>query len=230
MSMVNPALKYSSLSDQVYTYLRRQLNQGELLPGSTINIGEIALQLGISKTPLRDALIQLELEGFVTILPRRGVRVNLLEMGDVKNAYEAIGLIEACIVTGCIDKIKPEHIKKLKKLNNTMIADIKRDDFSTFFETNLEFHDVFVELSENKLLRKFITPIKHRLYDFPRQSYISAWEKRNCEEHEQFIVSLEQGDAKEAARILQDLHWSFSYQKDFILQFYGPEKKSTSSF
>ncbi len=68
---MNGALKFSSLSDQVYEYLRRQMNQGDLLPGSTINIAEIANQLGISKTPLRDALIHLELEGFVTIIPRR---------------------------------------------------------------------------------------------------------------------------------------------------------------
>lgn len=222
---MHATLKYSSLSEQVYKYLRMQMNQGEILPGSTINIGEIATQLGISKTPLRDALMQLELEGFVSILPRRGVRVNVLEMGDVKNAYDAIGLVEAFIIAECIKKIKPSHIKKLKSLNRKMIGDIKADDFTTFFETNLEFHDVFVELSDNKLLRKFIAPIKHRLYDFPRQSYISAWEMRNCEEHDQLIASLEQGDAKEAARILQDLHWSFAYQKDFILQFYGPDTK-----
>jgi DNA-binding GntR family transcriptional regulator len=219
------ALKYSSLSEQVYKYLRQQMNHGEILPGSTINIGEIAAELGISKTPLRDALIQLEMEGFVTILPRRGVQVNILEMRDVKNAYDAIGLVEAFIVKECIDKIKPTHIKKLKALNATMITNIRRDDFATFFETNLEFHDIFVELSENKLLSKFINPIKHRLYDFPRQNYISAWEMRNCEEHEQLIVSLQQGDAQEAARILQDLHWSFPYQKDFILEFYEAGKK-----
>ena len=66
---MNGALKFSSLNDQVYDYLRRQMNKGALIPGSTINIGEIAKQLGISKTPLRDALIHLELEGFVSILP-----------------------------------------------------------------------------------------------------------------------------------------------------------------
>lgn len=223
--MMQATLKYSSLSEQVYKYLRQQMNHGEILPGSTINIGEIAAQLGISKTPLRDALIQLELEGFVTILPRRGVQVNILDIMDVKNAYNAIGLVEAFIVRECIDKIKPTHIKQLKSLNALMLADIKRDDFTNFFETNLQFHDIFVKLSENKLLRKFINPIKHRLYDFPRQNYISSWETRNCEEHEQLIVSLQQGDAQEAARILQDLHWSFTYQKDFINEFYASGKK-----
>jgi len=220
---MNGELKFSSLSEQVYAYLRRQMNQGNILPGSTINIGEIAKHLGISKTPLRDALIHLELEGFVEILPRRGVRVNKLEIQDVKNAYEAIGLVEAFIVMSCIDKIDSSHIQKLEELNETMIADIKNNDFSRLFKTNLKFHNVYLDISDNEPLKKFILPIKHRLYDFPRQNYISAWELSNCEEHRQFINNLKQGNAEDAAKILKDIHWSFEYQKDFIMQFYGAE-------
>ena len=220
---MNGELKFSSLSEQVYAYLRRQMNQGSILPGSTINIGEIAKHLGISKTPLRDALIHLELEGFVEILPRRGVRVNKLEIQDVKNAYEAIGLVEAFIVMSCIDKIDSSHIQKLEELNETMIADIKNNDFSRLFKTNLKFHNVYLDISDNEPLKKFILPIKHRLYYFPRQNYISAWELSNCEEHRQFINNLKQGNAEDAAKILKDIHWSFEYQKDFIMQFYGAE-------
>lgn len=217
-------LEFSSLSDQVYSYLRKQLNQGDLIPGSTIHIGDIAQQLGISKTPLRDALIHLEHEGFVEILPRKGVRVNKLDIHDVKNAYDAIGLIEAFIVKNCIDRIKPSHIRKLEELNERIISDIKRDDFSRLFSTNLQFHDVYLEISDNEPLKKFILPIKHRLYDFPRQNYIGEWELRNCEEHRQVIGCLKKGDGNGAARILQEVHWSFEFQKDFIYSFYGVDK------
>lgn len=218
---MNSGLKFSSLSDQVYTYLRRQMNQGDLLPGSTINIGEIANQLGISKTPLRDALIHLELEGFVTILPRRGVQVNQLQIEDVKNAYDAIGLVESFIIVECIDKITSTHVKKLETLNNKMISDIEKNNFSQLFKTNLEFHNIYLDVSDNELLKKFIFPIKHRLYDFPRQNYIPEWEMRNCEEHKHFIECLKSGNATDAASLLKETHWSFEYQKDFIYTFYG---------
>ncbi len=217
---MNGELKFSSLSEQVYEYLRKQMNQGELLPGSTINIGEIARQLGISKTPLRDALIHLELEGFVTILPRRGVCVNKLQIQDVKNAYEAIGLVEAFIITDCIDKIETSHIQKLEELNETMITNIRKNDFSQLFKNNLRFHNVYLDISDNEPLKKFILPIKHRLYDFPRQNYIREWELRNCEEHGQFLNQLKQGKAGKAAKILKDIHWSFEFQKEFIYAFY----------
>lgn len=213
-------LEFSSLSDQVYSYLRTQMNQGALIPGSTIHIGDIAKQLGISKTPLRDALIHLELEGFVEILPRRGVRVNKLQIQDVKNAYDAIGLVEAFIVSSCIDKITPSHIEELEDLNETIISDIKKDDFSRLFSTNLQFHNVYLDISDNEPLKKFILPIKHRLYDFPRQNYIGAWELNNCEEHRECINHLKRGDGEGAARILRDVHWSFEFQKKFIQAFY----------
>lgn len=214
-------LNIVSLREQVYTYLRKQMTIGALLPGATINIGKIARQLGISKTPLRDALIHLEIEGFVTILPRRGVQVNVLELTDVKNAYDAIGMVEASIVMDCFKRLMPAHITKLEKLNKIMISDIENNDFQRLFRTNLEFHDVFISVSENQLLKKFILPIKQRLYDFPRQNYLKEWEMRNCREHQEFIKLLKEKNPKKAAKILKDVHWSYEVQKKFIKTFYN---------
>ncbi len=217
-------LNVLSLREQVYTYLRQQMSLGILVPGSTINIGEIASQLGISKTPLRDALIHLEVEGFVNILPRRGVCVNVLELRDVRNAYNAIGMVEASIVMDCFDRIKSSHILKLERLNEIMILDIEKNDFTRLFNTNVEFHDVYLDISKNDLIKKFILPIKQRLYDFPRQNYIYEWEMQNCKEHQTFIDCLKHGKPEKAAKVLKDVHWSFEYQKAFIKKFYNMEE------
>ncbi len=214
-------LNISSLREQVYEYLRNEMITGGLVPGSTINLNQIAEQLGISKTPLRDALIHLEIEGFVTILPRRGVRVNALELTDVQNAYGAIGIVESAIVQDCFARIKPSHISRLKALNEQMKTDIHNDDFSNLFKTNLAFHGVLNNLSDNPLFEKFVFPIKHRLYDFQGQSYIPEWELRNCDEHDLIIDSLTRDNPKEAGRILKDIHWSYEVQEAFIKQFYA---------
>lgn len=218
---MTPRLNILSLREQVYEYLRNEMITGGLVPGSTINLNRIAEQLGISKTPLRDALIHLELEGFVTILPRKGVMVNALTLEDVKHAYCSIGIIEAAIVQDSFYKIKPAHISRLERLNKQIREDIKNDNFSNLFETNLAFHDVVNALSDNPLLEKFISPIKHRLYDFQGQSYIPEWELRNCDEHDQFIEYLKQKNPGEAARVLKDVHWSYEVQESFIKQFYA---------
>jgi DNA-binding GntR family transcriptional regulator len=213
-------LKYESLSERVYLYLRRQMNNGGLTPGSTINIGEIAEQLGISKTPLRDALIHLECEGFVTILPRRGVLVNTLSIEDVRNAYDSIGLVEAHIIRENINNINSFHLQKLEILNEKMSSEIQSGDFSDLFESNLEFHNTYLDVSTNSMLKRFILPIKHRLYDFPRHNFIAEWELRNCTEHAEFIECLKNRDGEGAARVLKDVHWSFDTQEEYIYQFY----------
>ncbi len=218
---MTPRLNVLSLREQVYEYLRNEMITGGLVPGSTINLNRIAQQLGISKTPLRDALIHLELEGFVTILPRRGVMVNALALEDVKHAYGTIGIIEAAIVQNCFDKIKSSHISRLEQLNREMRKDIENDNFSNLFKTNLAFHDVVNNLSDNPLLEQFISPIKHRLYDFQGQSYIPEWELRNCDEHDQYIEFLKQGRPGEAGRVLKDIHWSYKVQEAFIKKFYA---------
>lgn len=217
---MNQNLNVSSLSEQVYQYLRNQINNGSILPGSFINIGKIAERLGISKTPLRDALIHLEFENFVTIMPRRGVIVNKLTLQEIKNAYQAVGSLEASVIRECYDKIEKAHIRELEEINNKMIANIRNADFDDYFEMNLAFHEIFLRISDNELLKKFITPIKQRLYDFPRKSYLSEWELRNCKEHKEFIQCLKTRDPDGAARILNDVHWSFKYQEKYIRQFH----------
>ncbi len=210
-----------SLSEQVYAYLRSEMAYGKILPGSNINIAAIADKLGISKTPLRDALIQLQFEGFVSILPRKGVVVNTMTIEDVRKAYEAAGAVECDIVRANGHKIKKAHIDELKELNAKLRSDILHEDFSDYFETNLAFHEVYLRLSDNELLKEFIRPIKQRLYDFPRRKYyIKGWELRNCEEHEVFINYLEKGQWVLAGDYLRDVHWSFEVQESFILEFH----------
>ncbi len=216
-------LNVSPLSEQVYEYLRKQMNLGVLVPGSTINMGELSKHLGVSKTPLRDALILLETEGFVTILPRRGIKVNTLTLLDVKYSYNAIAIIEASIVTDFFDRFKPSHFLKLEELNEKMISDISKGEFETLFKANLKFHDIYIDLSDNIFLKKFMLPIKQRLYDFPGQNFIKKWEIRNCAEHTKLINLLKQGEPERAARVLRKEHWSFEHQKQYIKQFYNME-------
>ena len=216
----NP-LNFVSLREQVYLYLREQMNTGKLLPGSTIDMNELSKQLGISKTPLRDALIRLECEGYVEILPRRGVRVASLTLQDVKNLYEIIGTLEASVILSCCNCMDSARIERLKRLNTKMRTVLVDEDFNSYYDLNLEFHNVYLNLSDNAELRHLLTHLKQRLYDFPRRCYIKEWEMSNCDEHQKFVKHLEQGDVRGAAGQMRDVHWSFEVQEKFIRRFYS---------
>jgi DNA-binding GntR family transcriptional regulator len=220
---ISPLPQLKSLREQVYEYLRDEMNKGALTPGSTINLNAMSSRLGISKTPLRDALIQLECEGFVTILPRRCVVVNQLTIEDIRQAYETAGALEGSAVQSAFHKFEQHHIAEFERLNGEMRRAINGGDFDKYYQLNLSFHDLFLGLSGNEMLRRIVMPIKRRLYDFPRRGYIKKWELRNCEEHEAFIQCIKQADREGAVKVIRDLHWSFAAQEDFLRRFYLQE-------
>ena len=96
--MAQEKLTLKTLREQVYDYLRESLNRGDLVPGATVDLAKLSGKLGVSKTPLRFALFQLENEGFVTILPRRGCVVNVLTLGEIRGIYQIIGSLESSVV------------------------------------------------------------------------------------------------------------------------------------
>lgn len=212
-----------SLREQVYEFLRQELQSGRLAPGLALNLTEISNQLGVSKTPLRDALLQLHTEGFVTISPRRGVHVNRLTLEEIRHGYEIVGALESAVLLSVFDLMEPYHLSKMRWLNDSLLTALEREDFESYYFGNIDFHHIFLDLSDNKTLLKIITPIKQRLYDFPRRCYLKDWELANCRDHEQLIQAIEKGDRDAAVRVWRDVHWSFSAQEKYIRQFYFPE-------
>ena len=226
-------LDVRSLREQVYEFLRREMQTGQIVPGSFIKLNSISEHLGISKTPLRDAIIQLECEGFVTILPRRGVVVNKLTLEEIKNALEIVGALESAVIVSVFDQIKAAHLKKMERLNQRMRAQLESkgtDQFDQqYYQLNIAFHDVFLDLSQNTFLRRIIMPIKQRLYDFSRPSYILEWELINCDEHDQLIQFVKIGEREKAASLWKNEHWSFSTHEKFIREFYSLGNKQIQS-
>ena len=220
-------INLSSLKDQVYEYLRHQMKRGEIRPDSVINMDSTSKKLGVSKTPLRDALLQLEMEGFVTILPRRGVIVNKLTLQDIKDYYQILGALESTAIIAASESLKTSDIKKMEKLNEGMERAIERDNFDAFYERNLIFHDVYINQAGNRMLRKTVDILKKRLYDFPRRKgYIKEWEETSIKEHQQLVNLLAEGKFLDAANFIRDVHWSFKVQKKFIKKYYPIEEKN----
>jgi DNA-binding GntR family transcriptional regulator len=216
-----PLLNIKSLKEQVYEYLREQMRNGHLLPGSVIDMEDTSTKLGVSKTPLRDALLQLEMEGFVSILPRRKVIVNVLSLQDIKNIYEIIGALESAALLSAFDRLQESEIRQLDQLNLEMKEAIDRDDFDLYYERNLRFHDVFLGRSGNENLVKIVNTLKKRLYDFPRQQgFVKEWEQASIGEHAQLVELIRRKARAEVVAFIRDVHWSFQVQEQYISKYY----------
>ncbi len=136
-------LNLTSLKEQVYEYIRLQMKSGKLKPGDTIDTNLFSRKLEVSKTPLRDALIRLEMEGFVRILPRRGVIVNELTIQDIRDYYQILGALESTAIIAAAPLLGESEVRKMEKFNQAMSRALERDDFNAYYENNLKFHDIF---------------------------------------------------------------------------------------
>jgi DNA-binding GntR family transcriptional regulator len=214
-------LVLKSLREQVYDHLRLLLNRGDLRPGAPLDLDALEARLGVSRTPLRDALLQLESEGFVTILPRRGVEVRPLTRGDVRHLYEIIGALEGAALLAAFPRLGPAEALALRRLNREMKKAVEAGDFDRYYERNLAFHDVFLDRCDNERLVRLVRALKQRLYDWPRRrGFVKAWELASVGEHAALARLVARGEARAAADHLRDVHWSYAVQERFIEEYY----------
>jgi DNA-binding GntR family transcriptional regulator len=216
-----PPLQTRSLREQVYDYLRDQMSRGGLQPGAFLDLNELANRLGVSRTPLREALLHLESQGFVTVLPRRGFRLNALTLDDIRHFYQIIGALEAAALESVGAALNSADFARMRQLDAAMAEAVAARDFDKYYEANLAFHDVYLRRSDNARLVAQVHLLKQRLYDWPRrESMVQAWEQHSVVEHEDLLQLLERGAIDEAATHLQNVHWSFRVQERFIHAYY----------
>jgi len=214
-------LDITSLSEVVYEDLKRRLNSGELRPGQFIDLSALGRELGMSRTPLRDAMIRLELEGFVTVFPRRGVMVCDLSLTDIRDIYQIIGALEASVVERLTLRFRSSDADKMDGFRKQMEDNLAADDFNDYYAANLAFHDVYLDLSDNADLVRTVRTLKERLYDFPRRNqYVKEWEIDSTAEHDEIVARLRAGDFKGAAAYVKDVHWNFEVQERYIRTYY----------
>ena len=204
---------FQLLRSQVYEHLRGELKNQNLKPGMFVTINQLSQQLGINRTPLRDALLQLQVEGFVTFLPQRGIRINEVSRKDLENIYEVLGALDSRALFSVFDQITPGHIKQMKKINDKMYRCVAGREYGRYFDLNSVFHDVYLKLSTNEMLLNQVNIIRQRLFDFgAKGDWIEYVLKLNYIEHLTLIELIEQGESKAVSDFIRDTHCCINWE------------------
>ncbi|MDR2174795.1 MAG: GntR family transcriptional regulator [Synergistaceae bacterium] len=217
------------LRKQVYDYLRELLISGQLKAGDFINQGELTAKLGISRTPLRDSLMQLEAEGFVSIIPCRGVRINPLTRDAIKNIYQISGALEGAAFESVFRLVTEERLQELGGLIRETEALMNAGDFSVCHENNVTFHESILNLCGNDELLKMLRRSRQRLYHFPgvrtpdlstAAAKLTSWEREYWAQHRRIVDLFRNGTPQELGHYIRCVHWDFDGVEDSILLFY----------
>ena len=206
----NPSA-YLLLRTQVYEYLRNELKSENLKPGMFISMNQLMKKLGISRTPLRDALLQFQTEGFVTFLPQRGIRINKLNQQDIEDLYEMLGALDSRTLLSVFNKIGPREIEKMKQINQEMYTNISEDRFYHYWDLNTAFHHIYLDLSSNIPILHQLNIVRQRLFEFGKKDWSPKMKKMNFSEHQTLIELIEKGGAVEAADFMRDVHCAINY-------------------
>lgn len=190
---------YIPLRVQVYGALRDAIVTGKLRPGERIVEDRICTELGVSRSPLREALRKLEGEGLVSILPRRGAVVTELSPRDQVDLFAVREALEGLAAKLGADHITKDELAELEDICQAMEKCIHAKDMPTVVTLNTQFHELIAKASRNRWIREFLLSIRAQT----RRLYRSAIEKpdramESVGEHRLIIDALRQGDGAQA--------------------------------
>lgn len=183
------------LRDRIASSIRNAIIHGKLQPGSRLTEQELVTMLGVSRTPLREALLLLDSEGFINVLPRRGAVVSEISQSDVKEIYGAKGILEAAAARLACDSISSATIDNLSSITDEMeiAANDKKKDDRTLLNLNAEFHQVLSDAGGNKKISQFIKNLRGQTL---RYNYIYLSLKTRIDssiaDHRKIIEALKQ--------------------------------------
>ena len=143
---------YKPLRDVVSEALRQAIKEGILKPGERLMEIQLADELGVSRTPIREAIRKLELEGFVVMIPRRGTYVADISLKDVVQVFEIRSALEELAAGLAAERITPDELEELERILVEINEYIDRDEFDKIVDTDIRFHGVLYRASRNNRL------------------------------------------------------------------------------
>ena len=197
--------EFLPLRDVVFNTLRQAILTGDLKPGERLMEIHLADKLGVSRTPIREAIHKLELEGLVTVIPRRGAEVAQITEKSMKDVLEVRRALDALCVELACDRITGDGMDALKEACDNFELSIKTKDFRKIAQADVALHDIIVRATGNQRLIQLINNLSEQMYRY-RFEYIKdeSQHERLIEEHRMIYESIMAKDsaaAAEAARI-----------------------------
>ncbi len=196
---------YMPLRDVVFNTLRQAIIKGELKPGERLLEIQLAGKLGVSRTPIREAIRKLELEGLVTMIPRRGATVagitkkHLQDVLEIRKALEELAIELAC------GRMTEEELEELEEQQKRFEADIASDDSLMLANIDEGFHDRIYASTRNERLVQMLDNLREQMYRY-RLEYIKDKDKRQMVivEHNRIIRALSLRHVEEARQAIRE--------------------------
>ena len=192
---------YQPLREVVCESLREAIRRGILKPGERIMEIQLAEELGVSRTPVREAIRKLELEGYVVMMPRRGTYVANMSIRDINEIFEIRTSLESLSNGLAAEHITDEELEHLQRLLVILGGYIKEGNMEKIVETDIEFHDLMYHAARNQRLVGIISNLRDQLTRFRTLSMSHPGRlEATLEEHKAIVEAIANGDRRSASK------------------------------
>lgn len=181
-----PKLKldsYQPLRDVIFEAMRKAIVSGDIKPGERLMEVSLADQMGVSRTPVREAIRRLEAEGLVTMVPRKGTHVSELSVKDTMDVLEVRAALEKLATGLAAKRMQPQQIKSLETIHKQFITYVEKENIEGAVRKDIEFHDLIYAASGNSRLVGVAASLREHIFRF-RVIYLKDMEIAEHVEHE----------------------------------------------
>lgn len=194
--------EYLPLRDVVFNTLQQAILRGELKPGERLMEIQLANKLGVSRTPIREAIRKLELDGLVLVAPRKGAEVARITEKSLRDVLEVRRSLEELAVRLACERMEPQRLADLKEAEHAFEAVLGNDDITVVAEADVAFHGVIYVATDNERLIQLLNNFREQMYRY-RVEYLKRTECHSqlLAEHRGIIRAIENKEAQDAARI-----------------------------
>ncbi|EGS33292.1 MULTISPECIES: GntR family transcriptional regulator [Megasphaera] len=193
---------YRSLREVVSDALRQAIKDGRLSPGQRLREITLADTLGVSRTPIREAIRQLEQEGFVVMVPRRGTYVADISLKDIAQVFEIRGALEELAAGLAAERITTEELECLERILVEINGYIERDEFERIVDADVRFHDVLYHASRNQRLVDILHNLREQMLRFRSISmHYPGRLTATWEEHRQMVENIAAHNSSMARKV-----------------------------
>ncbi len=208
--------EYLPLRDVVFQTLRQAILKGELEPGERLMEIHLAQKLGVSRTPVREAIRKLELEGLVIMIPRKGAIVAEITVSELEDVLEVRLALEELAVKRACRKHTGEQIEKLQKAAAEFKRVLHGSDIAAYAQADEEFHEIIYRMTENKKLMQILSNLREQMYRY-RLEYLKdkSTHSQLVREHDEIVSALEKGDEEKVLKVMSQ---HVERQKEYIMQ------------
>ncbi len=190
-------------SEQIRTALEAAIRDGTLLPGDAVDEAEWASRHGVSRTPVREALIQLQAQGWVSSLPRGGMVVAKMDLRQLLALWELLAELEGVAARLACQRMTPEELAQLQACHQGSEAVMQAEVLSGWQDDNLRFHEIIYGATRNPYLRQEVLRIRARTGFYRRHAFGALGRvKASFDQHAEIVRAFEQADPQAAVNAM----------------------------